>query len=249
MEKELKKIGLTDYEIKVYLTLLQYGSQKGSTLSKLSHVPQSKIYDSLYKLSHKNFVSILNVRPKLFKAVQPAIALRHYLATKKEELEKIEKDLPQQFQKMNVIQKSPLVTDELITVYRGKKDTHPLILYRYAHAKEYVKDMFTFEYIPDSIFREIRKAVQRGVKVHMLATKIEPTNRVIIRQLKKVGVIIKYYPVVELRLAIVDGVEAHQMIVNPRNPMDRISLVVESLELTKALEHYFDYVWKKAKYC
>ncbi|MBI2549464.1 TrmB family transcriptional regulator [Candidatus Woesearchaeota archaeon] len=246
MNEELKKIGLSEYEIKVYLTLLDYSSLTGSKLAKLSSVPQSKIYDTLYKLSNKNFVSILEVRPKIFKAVEPGLALKSYLRFKKEELEQFEIMLPKKIS-ARVWKKSQPKTEELITVYRGRKETHPLVIHRFQAANKYVKDMLTFDYVPASVQREIKKCIQRGVNIYMLATQKEKGNLKLIREVKKLGVHVRYYPVTELRLGIIDGKESCQMIVNPKDLLDRVSLIIESRELTKALEHYFDYVWKKAE--
>lgn len=59
MEKEillLNKIGLTDAEAKVYLTLLQHGNLSGYEASKLAGVPRSKIYNLLESLIKKGFI-------------------------------------------------------------------------------------------------------------------------------------------------------------------------------------------------
>lgn len=37
-------------------------------------------------------------------------------------------------------------------------------------------------------------------------------------------------------------------IVNPENSQDRIAIFIESKELSRAFEHYFDNIWEKAKY-
>lgn len=52
----LTKIGLTDAEAKVYLTLLQNGSLSGYETSKLAGVPRSKIYNILENLKQKGFI-------------------------------------------------------------------------------------------------------------------------------------------------------------------------------------------------
>ena len=94
MEQELRKLGLSEYESKVYLTLVRYGSLGGRKLSKLSSVPQSKIYEVLYKLAEKKFVSILEVKPKLFKAIEPRAAIKNFLLSKKQEIETLERTIP-----------------------------------------------------------------------------------------------------------------------------------------------------------
>lgn len=59
MEKELlllNKLGLTDGEAKVYLTLLRNSSITGYEASKIAGVPRSKIYNLLETLIQKGFV-------------------------------------------------------------------------------------------------------------------------------------------------------------------------------------------------
>lgn len=59
MEKEillLNKIGLSDAESKVYLTLLQRGNLTGYEASKLAGIPRSKVYNILENLTKKGFV-------------------------------------------------------------------------------------------------------------------------------------------------------------------------------------------------
>lgn len=51
----LNKIGLTDTEAKVYLTLSQNGSLTGYEASKIANVPRSKIYNTLQSLIDKGF--------------------------------------------------------------------------------------------------------------------------------------------------------------------------------------------------
>ena len=52
----LNKIGLTDAEAKVYLTLLQNGSLSGYEAGKLAGVTRSKIYNILESLITKGFI-------------------------------------------------------------------------------------------------------------------------------------------------------------------------------------------------
>lgn len=52
----LNRIGLTDAEAKVYLTLLKNGSASGYEASKFSAVPRSKIYNVLESLVMKGFI-------------------------------------------------------------------------------------------------------------------------------------------------------------------------------------------------
>ena len=81
----------------------------------------------------------------------------------------------------------------------------------------------------------------------MLATKRGDLQQKLINRARALGVKVRYYPVSQLRIAIKDGIESAQTIVNPNDLTDRTTIVIASIELTRALEHYFDVVWKKAE--
>ena len=70
--KTLSKIGLSQNEIKVYLTLNDNGSMKAGRLSKLAHLDRSSAYNAIQMLLDKGFVSYVFVgKVKWFQAVGP----------------------------------------------------------------------------------------------------------------------------------------------------------------------------------
>ena len=105
--------------------------------------------------------------------------------------------------------------------------------------------MFTFEVINHTTWRILREKKKQKVNIRVIATKKD--NEKIRKSLIKEGFDIRYYPVEELRIFIKDNEESLETIVNPKNLMDRMSVLIQSKELTKALEHYFDIIWDKAK--
>ncbi|MFY9300459.1 MAG: helix-turn-helix domain-containing protein [Candidatus Nitrosotenuis sp.] len=62
--KTLKSCGLTEYESKVYFTLLLTERSKMGELSKKSSVPQSKIYWTIESLRDKGLVDVDEEMPK-----------------------------------------------------------------------------------------------------------------------------------------------------------------------------------------
>ena len=53
VRKSLEKIGLTSYEIRTYISLIDGGELNASELSNKSGVPYSKIYEVLGTLEEK----------------------------------------------------------------------------------------------------------------------------------------------------------------------------------------------------
>jgi sugar-specific transcriptional regulator TrmB len=69
--KQLQKVGLTEYEAKVYSSLLKDHLNSATKLSEKSGVPRTKIYSVLESLENKGWVKIHSGAPLLFKAVRP----------------------------------------------------------------------------------------------------------------------------------------------------------------------------------
>src|SRR3989344_1870649 len=90
IEEILQQIGLTEGEIKVYLSLLELGSTSTGKIIKKSHVSGSKVYEVLDRLSSKGLVtSVVKNGVKYFEATTPEKILS-YLRQKKEDIQKQE---------------------------------------------------------------------------------------------------------------------------------------------------------------
>ena len=69
--EKLQKIGLTEYEAKAYMGLLNVHLSTATQLSEKSGVPRTKIYSVLESLAQKGWVKIYSGIPLLFKAIDP----------------------------------------------------------------------------------------------------------------------------------------------------------------------------------
>ena len=73
--RALEDLGLTGYEIKAYLALIDFGPAIAADVSSQSGVPYSKIYDVLSNLEKKGWVEIEQSRPSKFYPKSPSTAL------------------------------------------------------------------------------------------------------------------------------------------------------------------------------
>jgi sugar-specific transcriptional regulator TrmB len=107
--EKLQKVGLTEYEAKVYLSLLSDHLNSASKLSEKSGVPRTKIYQVLESLEHKGWIQIYSGIPLLFKAVDPRDIFEKIKKDYNEFLESIQTTLDKEVMKMKekfVIKKS-----------------------------------------------------------------------------------------------------------------------------------------------
>ncbi|MGQ9468257.1 MAG: TrmB family transcriptional regulator [Nitrososphaerales archaeon] len=73
--KALKELGLTKYEIKAYVVLLEQEARTASQISEHSKIPFSKIYEVLGSLERKGWIEIERSRPSRYYPKPPSIAL------------------------------------------------------------------------------------------------------------------------------------------------------------------------------
>ncbi|MEM4497985.1 MAG: helix-turn-helix domain-containing protein [Nitrososphaerota archaeon] len=72
----LKKLGLSEYEARAYIALVELGEADASEISRRSGVPRTRIYDVLGKLEEAGIVQrVLTSRPAIYSAVPPERAL------------------------------------------------------------------------------------------------------------------------------------------------------------------------------
>lgn len=69
--EKLQRVGLTEYEAKAYLALLNTHLSTATKASEKSGVPRTKIYFVLESLRNKGWVRVYSGVPLLFKAVEP----------------------------------------------------------------------------------------------------------------------------------------------------------------------------------
>lgn len=112
-EKILKQVGLTDNEIKVYITLLKIGSSNVSQIAGRSGLYRPYVYDTLERLQEKGLVSFVSKdNKKFFEAAHPS----HLIEIEKEKLEELNNILP----KLEEFLKRPK-EETRVGLYSGKK--------------------------------------------------------------------------------------------------------------------------------
>lgn len=81
LQKELQKIGFTEYEAKIYLALLKEYPSTGYQISKISGVPRSMVYEALGRLHAKGVVmETVESRATYYRPLPPEILLDQHLA-------------------------------------------------------------------------------------------------------------------------------------------------------------------------
>ena len=86
--RKLQQVGLNGYEARTYLVLVGHPRFKALELANRSSVPRQKIYEVLDSLVEKGFAEVVQEKTKLFSAVEPSLAIPHYVDRRHEMMER-----------------------------------------------------------------------------------------------------------------------------------------------------------------
>lgn len=116
----LRKIGLTENEVKIYLHLLKSGSSTAYDIGKKTGIYRVHVYDKLEQLMDKGLVThVYQGAKKYFQATPPA-KLKQYVESKKHALEQQEEEIDNILPQLEAMNNLPR-DDTFVEVFKGKE--------------------------------------------------------------------------------------------------------------------------------
>jgi len=124
IELELKKLGLKDKEVKVYLAGLELGPNSIKNIAEKVKIPRPTVYEIVKKLEEKGlFVETKKRKKRLFVAQSPSQILR-ILRIKKREIEEKEREFTRI---ISILEAKYSREKEGIRIFRGKEGKKAII--------------------------------------------------------------------------------------------------------------------------
>jgi len=71
----LRRLGLTEYESRIYLVLIKRGVVKASELSFFGQIPRTKTYGAIKELERKGLLQIVPGKPEVYSPASPSEVL------------------------------------------------------------------------------------------------------------------------------------------------------------------------------
>jgi len=244
IKENLKGIGLTENETKVYMSCLQLGSCLASEIAEKCEIYRTLTYDILNNLIEKGLVSYyMRENRKYFHAVSPDSLIK-YLEEKerilKEQKEAI-KPIIEDLKKLEMPKKEPYS----IEVYKGKEGFKSLLEDILKEKKNY--NMIGYESLGSNLLGDYF--------IHWQKRRIkEKIKRYIIAEREKEGEIKKHDQLTEVRFFPKDYkiptsilVYADKAILFLSLKDDFVAVKVESKEIAESFNNYFKLMWGIAK--
>ena len=114
----LKRLGLTDNEIKIYIDLLKSGVSTAYDISKRTTIYRVHVYDKLEQLQEKGLATHIYRGAKKYFQATPPIKLKHYLEDKKKYIEQQEQELMNILPQLEAFSHLPK-EDTFVEVFKG----------------------------------------------------------------------------------------------------------------------------------
>jgi sugar-specific transcriptional regulator TrmB len=234
-KKSMESLGLTNYEIRVYTTLLFSGSTTAAEISKKSGVPYSKIYDVLNSLYERGWTYSDNLRPQNFFPKSPSTAVEAMMIEMENSIRSYKNILINEL--MPIYEKTGLKEKPDIWVVSGLYNIAAKVTEIIQSTKEEL--LIAIPKIPEKVIKTIqpflRELFEKGVKIIILAS--EETSEEIIKSMSRVAEIGDSKQVLILLAENKNNI----------NNYDIIAIWAEHIGLASFAKDYFKYLWEDGK--
>ena len=164
---KLKEFGLTDYQARAYLALLELNVSTANQIPAISRVPRTKIYGIMRQLHDKGLVQIIPETPLKYKAVQFNKYLERRVGQMREEAGDLERSIESLTESFKIQAHEPDEQGKFEMFY-GRRNVRDKLKDMYSIAKEQIISIGN-EHSPARIIRTtisiIEDLAKAGVKI------------------------------------------------------------------------------------
>ena len=248
----LKRVGLNQYESRVYLALLAKGISSAGSVAEIAEIPRSRVYDVLVSLEKKGLVSIQQSKPVRYVPVKPTEIVDRIKLKYEQEygdklgvLEKLRKDIDSKLLPIFEKNYSEIEGSTVSTIIRGRENIQrqmqQMISSASAQIYKLTPEVGLMSFAKDHK-SHLSAASKKGVATKIL-TQVSDKNRQDASSLSGI-VNLKHLDDLHGRLLVKDGDESFLYISSPEAQED-IGIWVKSPYFAESMQKFFEGMWEK----
>src|SRR6184192_3730661 len=242
--RALKDFGLTEYEVKAYIALVESGPMPASQLSTTAAIPYSKIYEILGNLERKGFAESEQGRPSKYFAKPPSTALESSRVRMENTLKSSQTDAMVELQPL--YEKKGVQERPDIWIVRGQNNILDRIKETLGRTRREL--LVAMPIAPDpivSIALPILALMKdKGVKVSVMVP--QTTSRETLRKLKT---LVQVRTREQMFGGGIISDDDQIIILLGEDPLKGLTLAISSdhIGLVRFGKSYFEYLWESSK--
>ena len=242
MNKEiLRKIGLTDSEIEVYLDLIKHGESLASEIASRVNISRTYVYDAIQNLIDRGLITyVIKNNRRYFKALEVE-KLLEYLDERTEQLKKQKQEVNKLIKKLKVLQ-TPIKKKPVVEVFEGKEGLKTILNDIVKVEKDIVGWGATNrikKYLPDwFIEKYLKEKAKKRIKTKQLYVEGEKT-------LEGPGCILKAVAK-EFSSPVTFGAYGDRIIIFFWSEIP-IVIRIRNEEIANSFRKHFEFLWKKVR--
>lgn len=255
--KKLVEVGLSPYEAKAYMALLQGKELTAIQASELSGVPKTRIYDILITLERKGFCKSHPGKVTKYIALNPGVSLHGYIRAQREEFlaeaeekERVANELVSTLGRVSKANSTPL---EYIWVMKDQYQIAKAYSGCVLSSKKEVLSLEKAPYAPPEIqYRAVLDALANGVKVRSIY-QLDPKSvskdilPFILRTIEK-GADVRFVQRIPSKIAMFDGREVWVAIEDPLSFKGGfVAVVMSHPSAVEPFRVLFEKLWDEGK--
>jgi len=254
--KKLLEIGFTEYEAKAYSAMLEQNMLTATEISKLSKIPQGRIYNVINTLEQKGFCITITGAVKKFKALSPKTAFSELIEEREDEVEKMQNLAGKLEEKFNSIEKttSPLDFVHVLTSKQSQFEKFSQIAFETENIiRSFSKPPYLFPMTSGGKIKPFKPAVdliEKGVET-LAIWEVEEDNLEnflkYVTYFEEIGEKVRISDNLPIKLFISDNNTVMFTIQLKEGSKNSIStMVVENIDLSLTLIKLFEFYWESS---
>lgn len=134
--KRIMDLGLTEYQARVYLALLELGSSKAAALASVANVPRTRVYATMNQLHEKGLVEIVPETPLRYRPVPIRLYLEKNARALREDARQLEEQVADLQREFAVKGEMALEERGRFEAIYGRRNAHERLLRMYDGARQ-----------------------------------------------------------------------------------------------------------------
>ncbi|MFB6191045.1 MAG: TrmB family transcriptional regulator [Candidatus Nanohaloarchaea archaeon] len=243
----LKDAGLTEYEARVYVALLRYGSMEGPAVAEKAEVPKTRVYDSLRSLAEKGLASKVQERPMKFSPIEPEKGLDPLYRKKVDNLEHKRNRAMEVLEGIEGEREIEESIESKVDIVLGEEKMFEQLTGRIGDAKDELLLFVIGRKTPKKTEAAVGRAVKNGIDVKIVTARYDEENADFYDRGGELGVDVRYYDTEPgYAFGVIDRETVMLNITDEEVQGERMTIFLESEGLAGALSDYFEGIWDSA---